>query len=55
MLQRRGRPRVPQHLLRANNVDLVLLDLIMPRMSGLEALEAIKPDPRTKDIPVIIL
>lgn len=41
--------------LRANKVDLVLLDLIMPRMSGLEALEAIKSDPRTKDVPVIIL
>lgn len=41
--------------IRANKVDLVLLDLIMPRMSGLEALEAIKADPRTKDVPVIIL
>ncbi len=41
--------------LRENKVDLVLLDLIMPRMSGLEALEAIKADPRTKDVPIIIL
>ncbi len=43
------------NLLRANKVDLVLLDLIMPRMSGIEALEAMKADPRTRDIPVIIL
>lgn len=42
-------------VLHANKVDLVLLDLIMPRMSGLEALEAIKADPRTREIPVIIL
>lgn len=41
--------------IRANKVDLVLLDLIMPRMSGLEALAAIKADPRTKDVPIIIL
>ncbi|MDO9108876.1 MAG: response regulator [Coriobacteriia bacterium] len=43
------------NLLRSNKVDLVLLDLIMPRMSGIEALEAIKADPRTREIPVIIL
>ncbi|MDH4140001.1 MAG: response regulator [Coriobacteriia bacterium] len=41
--------------LRSETVDLVLLDLIMPKMSGLEALEAIKADPRTRDIPVLIL
>jgi two-component system alkaline phosphatase synthesis response regulator PhoP len=41
--------------LRADNIDLVLLDLVMPRMSGLEALEAMRSDPRMQDIPVIIL
>jgi len=43
------------NVLRENKVDLVLLDLIMPRMSGIEALEAMKADPRTREIPVIIL
>ena len=38
-----------------NDVDLVLLDLIMPRMSGLEALERMKADPKTASIPVLIL
>ena len=43
------------NILRTESVDLVLLDLIMPTMSGIEALDAMKADPRTKDIPVLIL
>jgi len=33
--------------------DLVLLDIMMPMMSGYEVCEQIKSNPRTKDIPVI--
>lgn len=43
------------NLVRTQHVDIILLDLVMPRMSGLEALEALKRDPRTRDIPIIIL
>lgn len=35
--------------------DLVLLDLVMPRLNGLDALQAMKSNPDTKDIPVIVL
>ncbi|HHJ99123.1 MAG TPA: response regulator [Actinobacteria bacterium] len=42
-------------VLRDQPIDLILLDLIMPRMGGLQVLEAVKADPRTKDIPVVIL
>ena len=35
--------------------DLVLADVGLPRMSGLEATRIIKSDPRTKDIPVLIV
>jgi len=35
--------------------DMILLDLILPKMDGFEVLEEIKKDENIKDIPVIIL
>jgi two-component system chemotaxis response regulator CheY len=37
------------------DVDLVLLDMNMPRMNGLELLEAMKADARFKGIPVVLV
>ena len=37
------------------HLDLILLDLNMPRISGLEALKEIKNDPQLRRIPVVIL
>ena len=35
--------------------DLILLDLRVPYLDGLELLEALRSDPATRDIPVIVL
>lgn len=42
-------------VLRTEHFDLIVLDLIMPRMGGLEVLETVKADPRLAPIPVVIL
>ncbi|MFM1944426.1 MAG: hypothetical protein RI897_3408 [Verrucomicrobiota bacterium] len=42
-------------LLRANRVDVILLDILMPEMDGLETLGRIKEDEQTRDTPVIML
>lgn len=35
--------------------DIVLMDVLMPKLDGFEALKRIKADPETQDIPVIML
>lgn len=41
--------------LRAGSIDLILLDLVLPRLSGIEVLETVQKDPRLRDTPVIVL
>ena len=35
--------------------DLILLDIMMPKMSGFEVCKRIKNDPKTADVPVIMV
>jgi signal transduction histidine kinase/DNA-binding response OmpR family regulator len=42
-------------LLRRRRPDLVLLDIMMPELSGFEVLEALAGDPQTAGIPVVVL
>jgi DNA-binding response OmpR family regulator len=41
--------------MKSERPSLVLMDIIMPGLSGLEAIELAKHEPSTKDIPIIIL
>ena len=38
-----------------NHVDLIILDLAMPVMDGVETFEKLRNAPRSKDVPIMIL
>ena len=42
-------------LAKSGKPDLILLDLILPKMPGFDVLKKLKEDNETKDIPVIVL
>ena len=42
-------------ILKSKPIDLILLDIMMPKVDGFEVCRRIKADPETKDIPVIFL
>jgi len=42
-------------LARSQKPDLILLDIVMPEVSGSEVAEVLSKDPRTKDLPLIFL
>lgn len=40
---------------RANPPDLIVLDLLLPNVDGLEVCKLLKNDPRTKHVPIVML
>jgi len=40
---------------RESNPDLILLDIMLPKIAGQDVLRTLKRDPRTKHIPVLVL
>jgi two-component system cell cycle response regulator len=49
-----GGERLFEHL-QAEPFDLLLLDIMMPRVDGLQLLQRVKADPRFKDLPVLMI
>jgi DNA-binding response OmpR family regulator len=43
------------NVVRSQKPGIVIMDMMMPKMDGLTACYAIKKDPATKDIPVVML
>lgn len=40
---------------KSEHPDMIVLDVMMPRMNGFEVLKRLQADPATQDIPVIML
>jgi len=39
----------------ANRPDIILLDIIMPRLDGFGVIESLRADPETRDLPIIVV
>lgn len=44
-----------QQRARSEKPDLILMDIVMPKVNGIQACKAIKEDPDTKHIPIILV
>ena len=51
----RSGPKALEICAKANKPDLILLDIMMPEMDGLEVCEMLKKDPLTQYIPIIFI
>ena len=43
------------NLARSEHPDLLVLDKVMPKFDGFEVIRALREDPHTKDVPIVML
>jgi two-component system phosphate regulon response regulator PhoB len=41
--------------IKTESIDLIILDMIMPKKTGFDVIDEVKNNPASKDIPIIIL
>jgi CheY-like chemotaxis protein len=46
---------VALHMARSEPPDIIFLDIRLPKLGGLDVLEALRADPKTQKLPVVIL
>jgi len=44
-----------QEKARSERPDLILMDIVMPQVNGIQACKALRDDPATRDIPIILV
>ena len=44
-----------QFMIEHTNPDLLLLDLMMPEQDGWEVIEAVRANPATRDLPIVVM
>jgi two-component system alkaline phosphatase synthesis response regulator PhoP len=44
-----------QEKAKSERPDLILMDIVMPQMTGIQACKALRADPATRDIPIILV
>jgi CheY-like chemotaxis protein len=55
MISEAGNGKEALDMIEAGNYNLVITDLSMPVMDGLVLIDRLKSDPKTKNIPLIVL
>ena len=50
-----GDGEVALHMARTEPPDIIFLDIRLPKLGGLDVLEALRADPKTQAVPVVIL
>jgi two-component system sensor histidine kinase/response regulator len=48
-------PEIGVSIAREGGIDLILLDIMMPKMDGYTVAKLLKTDPKTKEVPIVML